>query len=120
MVYATALKSGPHGYNGNYLAVAGEYQLLEATRYIAKTMFRYGWTESSEPDTFTEDELTKYYGAIEKIGGTKYYSGTNSRGVSANAERLGWKPKHIDVSQFYEDYVVSETERIGREFKAGK
>jgi len=120
VVYATALKSGPHGHSGNYLAVAGEYQLLEATRYIAKTMHRHGWTESSEPDTFTEDELTKYYGAIEKIGGTKYYSGTNSRGVSANAERLGWKPKHTNVSRFYEDYVVSETERIGREFTAGK
>ena len=120
MVYETALKSGPHGYDGNYLAVAGEYQLLESTKYIAKTMHKNGWTESSEPDSFTEDELTEYYGAIEKIGGTKYYSGTNSRGISANAEALGWKPKHTDVSRFYEDYVVSETERIGRDFKASK
>jgi hypothetical protein len=120
LIYETALKSGPHGYEGNYLAVAGEYQLLEATKNIAKTMQKNGWTEHSEPDAFTEDELTKYYGAIEKIGGTKYYSGTNSRGISANADELGWKPNHTNVSRFYDDYVVSETERIGREFKAGK
>ena len=120
MVYATALKSGPHGYDGNYLAVAGEYQLLEATQYIAKTMHKHGWTEYSEPDSFTDNELTHYYGAIEKIGGTKYYSGTNSRGFSANAKALGWKPTHTDVSRFYVDYVVSETERIGSEFTVGK
>jgi hypothetical protein len=120
VVYANALKSGQHGYDGNYLAVAGEYQLLEATKYIARTMHKHGWTESSEPDSFSDNELTQYYGAIEKIGGTKYYLGTNSRGISANAEALGWKPKHTDVSRFHEDYVVSETERIGREFGAEK
>jgi hypothetical protein len=116
IVYATALESGAHGYEGNYLAVAGEYQLLEATEWIAKTMKKNGWSESEEIVPFTDDELTKYYGAIEKIGGTKYYSGTNSRGQSAQAKALGWEPKHVDVSEFYEDYVVSETERVGKEY----
>lgn len=119
LVYEAALESGSHGSDGNYLAVAGEYQLLEATKHIAKAMQQHGWTETPEPDSFTEEELTKYYGAIEKIGGSKYYSGTNSRGVSAQAEALGWKPKHRDVREFYEEYVVSETVRIGREFQAG-
>lgn len=115
LVYAQALKSGAHGYDGNYLAVTGEYQLLESTRWMAKTMHRNGWAESDTPDSFTEAELDKYYGALEKIGGSKYYSGTNSRGVSAQAEALGWKPKHTDLKDFYELYVVGETERVGKE-----
>lgn len=114
-IYATALKSGSHGYEGNYLAVAGEYQLLEVTKWIGKTMHKNGWSDSDEPKTFSDDELTKYYGSIEDRGGTKYYSGTNSRGESANAKALGWQPEHTDVKEFYEDYVVSETERVGRE-----
>jgi hypothetical protein len=114
------MKGGKHGYEGNYLAVAGEYQLLEATKRIASTMKKNGWSDTDEISPFTEDELTKYYGAIEKIGGSKYYSGTNSRGVSANATRLGWKPKHTDVNAFYDDYVVSETERVGQEAQQKK
>lgn len=87
---------------------------------MAKTMKKNGWSESEEIVSFTDDELTKYYGAIEKIGGTKYYSGTNSRGQSAQAKALGWEPKHVDVSEFYEDYVVSETERVGKEYTSKK
>lgn len=120
VVYASALKSGPHGYDGNYLAVAGEYQLRESTIAMGRTMRKNGWTQVEEPNSFTEEELDKYYGALEKIGGSKYYSGTNSRGVSAQAEKLGWKPAHTDVKEFYEGYVVSETERIGRDWKASQ
>jgi hypothetical protein len=83
-------------------------------------MYNHKWTESEEVTSFTEDELTKYYGAIEKIGGTKYYSGTNSRGVSERVKALGWEPKHVDVEEFYGDYVVKETERVGKEFSKGK
>jgi hypothetical protein len=119
-VYATALKSGPHGLDGNYLAVAGEYQLLESTKWIGKTMQENGWSKTAEPNSFTEEELDKYFGALEKIGGSKYYSGTNSRGQSVRAEELGWKPAHTDVHAFYEDYVVSETKRIGQKLKGGK
>lgn len=120
LVYAEALKSGPHGYEGNYLAIAGEYQLLEATKWIAKTLKKAGHVDSDEITSFSEEELDKYYGAIEKIGGSKYYSGTNSRGEAARAKELGWKPEHTDEKEFYESYVVSESERIGKEFRSKK
>lgn len=120
IVYETALKSGPHGYDGNYLAIAGEYQLLEATKWIARTLHKAGYTDSDEITQFTDEELDKYYGALEKIGGSKYYSGTNSRGEAARAKELGWSPKYTDEKEFYESYVVSEAQRIGKEFKAKK
>lgn len=120
LVYETALKSGPHGYAGNYLAIAGEYQLLEATKWIARTLHKAGHVNTDEIASFTEEELDKYYGAIEQIGGSKYYSGTNSRGEAARAKELGWKPQHTQEKEFYESYVVSEAERIGNDFKSRK
>lgn len=87
---------------------------------MARTLHKAGYTDSDEITKFTDEELDKYYGAIEKIGGSKYYSGTNSRGESARAKELGWSPKYTDEKEFYESYVVSEAERIGKEFKAKK
>jgi len=115
LVYTAALSGGaPHGEKGYFLCTAGEYRLVEAALAIGETMLKNGWTKNAEPTSFTEEELDKYYGAIEKKGGSKRYSGTNSRGKSVQAGKLGWKPVHTDVEEFYE-YCKSETERIGKE-----
>lgn len=83
---------------------------------MGKALAENGWTDDSQPVSFTEEELDKHYSALEKIGGSKYYSGTNSRALSAQAEKLGWTPVHKNEEEFYE-YVVSETERIGKQVK---
>ena len=39
--------------------------------------------------------------------------GTDSRALSVQAGRLGWRPVYTDVEEFYR-YVQGETERIGK------
>ncbi|ORY28971.1 hypothetical protein BCR39DRAFT_559271 [Naematelia encephala] len=114
LVYDAALfDKGPHGELGYYLCSAGEYQLLRATIAIGEVMQKHGWSKVAEPDSFAEAELDKYFSGFAKSpGGHKYYPGTNSRAESAQAKKLGWKPEHEDVDEFYQ-YCRDETERIG-------
>ena len=108
----------PHGEGGYFLATAGEYTLLQAARVIGHAMVKQDLAESSEsePTSFDESELEKYFAKIEDSGGTRRSLGTNSRGISAQAERLGWKPKFREVDGFYE-YCRGETGRIAGEGK---
>jgi hypothetical protein len=103
----------PHGAKGYYLATTGEYRLLEATQAVGATMLKHGWTTDPTPTSLTEAEADKYYPGLEEQGSSKWYSGSNSRGVSAQARSLGWKPKHEDVNEFY-DYCKIETERLAK------
>ncbi len=115
LILTSALKASiPHGPKGYYLCTAGEYRLLEATQAIGQRMVLGGWTRVAESLSFSDEELDKYYSELEKIGGTRQYSGTNSRAISAQAEGLGWKPRYTDVGEFYR-YCGEETERIGEE-----
>jgi len=115
VVYRGAISNSiPHGAQGYYLATVGEYQLLEALKTIGKTMLANGWTKDPTPRPMEEADVNKYYMKTEERGGSKWYAGSNSRGVSAKAKEFGWKPKHTDVKEFYE-YCASETERLGKQ-----
>lgn len=116
-VYTASLDGkAEHGEKGYFFATSGEYRLLEATQAIGEALAKNGLSKTAEVDPFSEDEITKIYSALEKIGGSKYYSGTNSRAESAQATALGWSPKHTSVDEFYK-YCRDETERLGKQSK---
>lgn len=84
LIYSAALtNTAPHGEDGYFLCTAGEYRLIEVAKVIGESMLQTGFTDTSETLPFTGDELDEYSSGVVKIGGSKRYSGTNSRAISA-------------------------------------
>ena len=77
-------------------------------------MHKKGWSKTAEVSVFTEAELQKRYGPEFWI-----YPGTTSRCFAENGEKVcGWKGVRGVGEQAgeWEDYVRSETRRMGRKF----
>lgn len=107
----------PHGgpnVSGYYFAIAGEYQLGAAIKLIGDEMHKQGWAKTAEVVTASEEELKDLH------GDGWFYPGTNSRGIAENSfNELKWKPtRGIGANEHeWEEYVRSETRRVGKAYK---
>ncbi|KAI0071514.1 NAD-P-binding protein [Panus rudis PR-1116 ss-1] len=79
-----------HGDNGYYFGENGEHTWFDISQAIGQAMFELGISKSSEPTTFTSQELLKYYGTEE----VSPYCGSNSRARGTHSRSPGWKPKY--------------------------
>jgi hypothetical protein len=116
LVYAGALRANiGHGKSGYYFGIAGEYTLLSAAQTIGSTLVDQGFAKTSQPSTFTTEDLQKYYGGSE-------FMGTNSRGVADRSKSIGWKPRDGDLEDLW-DHIKTEVGRVekkyGRKFEGG-
>ena len=109
LVYAGALRSTiGHGKSGYYLGISGEYTYLAVVSAIGSELVKRGWAETSQPKTFSKEELDKY------LGGS-HYLGSNSRGVADRSKSIGWRPRYTELGDLLED-VKAEVGRIEAKF----
>lgn len=52
-----------HGREGIYFAENGEHKWYDISKEIARAFVELGISDKSEPDTFTDEELVKHFGA---------------------------------------------------------
>ncbi|EJD06861.1 NAD-binding protein [Fomitiporia mediterranea MF3/22] len=83
----TDVNSVPHGREGFYFGASGEHDLYDVGKAIAQALVELGLGKSSEPTTFTKEEIDKYFGGSAHLG-------SNSRCVPNRSLTLGWKPTH--------------------------
>ncbi|KAF8800062.1 NAD(P)-binding protein [Phlegmacium glaucopus] len=95
----------PHGREGYYFAIGGEFTIHEYVSIIGEIMTKRGKAKSSVPQPFTEEELGRYlppqYSQI---------TGGNSRGGADRAKSIGWKPTASREDYF--KYTIDETEAL--------
>jgi hypothetical protein len=109
LVYAGALRGDiGHGKSGYYLGISGEYTLFNAASTIGSALVENGWAKEAQPNSFTEEEIQKYYAG-------SYYMGSNSRGVADRSKSIGWKPKKNEMEDFVE-HLKRETVRVEKVF----
>ena len=109
LVYAGALRGDiGHGKSGYYFGIAGEYTLFNAASTIGSALVEQGWAKEAQPNTFTEEEMQKYYGG-------SFYMGSNSRGVPDRSKSIGWKAKKNEMDDFVQ-YLKKETLRVEKKF----
>jgi hypothetical protein len=51
----------PHGRDGYYFATGGEFVLHEYASAIGEIMVKHGRVESIKPQTFTKEEIDRYF-----------------------------------------------------------
>ncbi|KAG7089743.1 hypothetical protein E1B28_011397 [Marasmius oreades] len=73
-----------HGREGFYFGENGEHSLYEAAKGIGEALVKLGKAETSEPNSFTEEEVTKYF----RSG----MMGSNARCRANRSKAIGWKP----------------------------
>ncbi|KII92141.1 hypothetical protein PLICRDRAFT_36933 [Plicaturopsis crispa FD-325 SS-3] len=74
-----------HGREGYYFLENGEQSQYAIAAEVAKVLFEYGKGKSPVPTTFTDEEITQYFGFP--------FLGTNARAIASRARALGWKAK---------------------------
>lgn len=57
----------PHGREGYYFGAAAEHQLYDVAKAIAEALVAIGRGKSSEPTTFTQEDLVKYFKGVSPI-----------------------------------------------------
>lgn len=57
----------PHGREGYYFGAAAEHQLYDVAKAIAEALVALGRGKSSEPTTFTQNDLVKYFKGVSPI-----------------------------------------------------
>ncbi|KAF4612716.1 hypothetical protein D9613_011831 [Agrocybe pediades] len=75
-----------HGREGFYFGIASEYNLYDVGKAIGEKLVSLGRATTSQPTTFTDEEINLYF------GGSTFW-GTNSRGLSTRSKSIGWNPK---------------------------
>ncbi|KAF4612613.1 hypothetical protein D9613_011857 [Agrocybe pediades] len=75
-----------HGREGFYFGIASEYNLYDVGKAIGEKLVSLGRATTSEPTTFTDEEINLHF------GGSTFW-GTNSRGLSTRSKSIGWNPK---------------------------
>ncbi|KAI0789838.1 NAD(P)-binding protein [Abortiporus biennis] len=78
-----------HGRNGYYIVENGEFTSYELAKALGEVLHQQGKIKSSEPTTYSEDELIKYYGSLELA----YILGGTARGHANRFRALGWEPR---------------------------
>ncbi|KAF8896241.1 hypothetical protein BD779DRAFT_1608539 [Infundibulicybe gibba] len=74
-----------HGREGIYFGASGEHSLYDIGKAIAQALFDLGKGKSTEPTTFTKEEVDKYFDGSN-------YLGSNSRCKANRSRAIGWKP----------------------------
>ncbi|KAG6820957.1 hypothetical protein H0H93_009193 [Arthromyces matolae] len=74
-----------HGREGIYFGENGEHSFYDLCVAIGKVLVEFGKTTSSDPTTFTKEEMDKYFGGSD-------YFGSNSRCKANRSRAIGWKP----------------------------
>ncbi|RXK38281.1 hypothetical protein M231_04454 [Tremella mesenterica] len=101
----------PHGAEGYYFCVAGEYRIRDAAIAIGESLSAHGLAKEGAT-TFTDEELDVLF-----PGKTfKWYLSTNSRAIAPKSLSLGWKTDRTSLKGFLED-CKSEAVRIGKKTK---
>ncbi|KZT23307.1 NAD(P)-binding protein [Neolentinus lepideus HHB14362 ss-1] len=77
--------STPNGRQGFYFGENGHFTQYEVAKAIGESLVEKGRTESSEPTTFSAEELDKYFAGIPFLG-------TNSACKAERSRAIGWKP----------------------------
>ncbi|KZV69697.1 NAD-P-binding protein [Peniophora sp. CONT] len=109
LILRSALKDeAPHGREGYYFGVNGEYQLLDAARAYTAKLHALGMSQTADPITWSKEDVDKYLGGSE-------YAGSNSRARGVRARALGWKPVKGNA-EFYKG-IEDEVESIVRDIK---
>ncbi|KAH7927395.1 NAD(P)-binding protein [Leucogyrophana mollusca] len=93
---AAASELAGHGREGFYFGENGEHTLYDACKVMAQALYEKGKSESSEPTTFSEEELQKYFGFMGPL------LGSNSRCRADRARAIGWNPVYTT-----EDFLKS-------------
>lgn len=81
-----ATKIPAHGRAGFYFAENGEHTMYGLARAISRTLCRMGRGGSTEPTTFTTEEMERYFPHGTSLG-------TNARCAADRARTIGWKPR---------------------------
>jgi len=76
-----------HGREGIYFGENGEHSLYEIGHAIGQALVDLGKSSTSEPTTFTAEEIVKYFRGSA-------YLGSNSRCRANRSRSIGWKPVH--------------------------
>ncbi|CAL1702836.1 unnamed protein product [Somion occarium] len=77
-----------HGREGYFFVENGEFRWYDLSKAIGEALVEAGLAKSSEPTSFSDEELIKYAGSMEMGNGM----GTNARCRANRARALGWKP----------------------------
>lgn len=84
--YSVSGKKGNHGTSGYYFAESGEYTQFALAQTIGRVLVNMKIAQDTEPTTFSQEEVDKYYNG-------SYYAGTNSRCRADHSRSIGWRPK---------------------------
>ncbi|KAJ7635023.1 NAD(P)-binding protein [Roridomyces roridus] len=81
----TSTPSTGHGVNGYYFGVNDEHSFYDLTKAVGEALVALGKSEDSEPTTFSQAELDKYFGGSTLLG-------ANVRCRASHSLSIGWKP----------------------------
>ncbi|KAF8348842.1 NAD(P)-binding protein [Amanita rubescens] len=92
-----AITSNPaaaHGREGIYIGENGQHTLYDVAKAVQEAMIKMGLSKETEPNSFTREEVEKYFGGD--------YLGVNSHCRSERTRAIGWKP-----TKTTEDFLAS-------------
>ncbi|TBU33512.1 NAD(P)-binding protein [Dichomitus squalens] len=95
-----------HGREGYFFIESSEHSAYEAIKLIGEALVELGVITDAEPDVFTAEERTKYFGS-EAIVSVFF---ANARCTADRIRKeLGWAPKHTEdfVQRIKEDVEVA-------------
>ncbi|KAM6504217.1 hypothetical protein JOM56_001160 [Amanita muscaria] len=93
-----------HGASGYYFGENGEHALYSVGKAIAQAMYDLGKTDTTEPVSFTEQEVRNFPPTLIMA------LGTNSRCKADRARSLGWKPTRTTEDML--SSIKDEVERL--------
>ena len=70
--------SVPHGRYGFFFGASGEHEFYDVCKAVAEALVDLGRGKSSEPTTYTKEEMDKYFGpaGVRLFPGTQYFAET--------------------------------------------
>ncbi|KAF9078699.1 NAD-binding protein [Rhodocollybia butyracea] len=90
MLYDAIQSGNPmvrHGREGYFNAVYDEYSMQQLARGISEALVILGRGKTTEPSSFTQEELVKFFGPFGP------FFGSNCRCLATNSKAIGWAPK---------------------------
>ena len=100
-----------HGREGYFFVESSEYSGLEIIRTVGEALVEFGLITEAEPDVFTAEERTKYFGNENFV--TILFSNARCTADRIRKE-LGWVPKHTkdDFKEDIKGHVEVTVEKL--------
>ena len=100
-----------HGREGYFFVETSEYSGLEIIRTVGEALVELGLITEAEPDVFTAEERTKYFGNENFV--TILFSNARCTADRIRKE-LGWVPKHTkdDFKEDIKGHVEVTVEKL--------